>query len=520
MKTIFYLTDNGLTIYDNQVRQEVSFSWQDIEEIDNYLASIPEDCSVFIVIDLIDEDIYFEWAPKVFPWEKTTIKNRRKERIHGEEIALAEVLWTSLQQVNEDGRKEELMLSATVTDSFHLKNFLQSLEDAQIIVKAIYSKPFLLETYLKNKVRPYLKLSKTGLTQPLLMVTRQSMHAFRQTFFYEGELRISRLVEIDPTFVDAQDIRNALIDETKLAITYVYSQNIVPFDSPVGLLFLDGEASVLEGMLENCKLRGLIASAWNPDEYFFGTALFNAIIPNGAVCEGDATACFSQQAMVEFIFNDQPKGFYFTPYVQKISHLFLGKNVFIALNIALLLGGLYYALVSGVDTFLSWKKQEMLQQKIIQHESEVIKLKEMVKLQDDAQQIKSSVEFSEAILKLKVNRLIGFDISQLSQVLARHSNIQLSKIDWKTLDKFDSRRNQIELKAWVFPFHETYQQPVAWVDQFVADLKTLSGIELVSLQKEPLNRVLSQALLIDLKMGEVQALPFTVTLRVNDAVSK
>ena len=133
---------------------------------------------------------------------------------------------------------------------------------------------------------------------------------------------------------------------------------------------------------------------------------------------------------------------------------------------------------------------------------------------------KASVEFSESILKLKVNRLISFDVNALSQVFAHHPNIQLSTINWKTLDRFDSRRNQIDIKAWVFPFYETYHDPVMWVDAFVAELNTIVGIEMVQLQKEPLNRQLSQTLSINSKMGNVDALPFTVTLRVKDVESK
>ena len=39
---------------------------------------------------------------------------------------------------------------------------------------------------------------------------------------------------------------------------------------------------------------------------------------------------------------------------------------------------------------------------------------------------------------------------------------------------------------------------------------------MVELQKEPLNRRLSQALAINTELGDVNALPFTVTMRVKD----
>ncbi len=520
MKIIFYVTDDALTSYNDVNNEVLSFLWQDVGAVDQYLSTVSEDNQISIVLDVLDEDISFEWAPAVFPWEKLSILNRRKERVFGEDIALAEVHWTNTKQQNADGRKEELMMSATVSDSFSLKNFLQSIEAAQLTVRAIYSKPILLESYLKSKVKAHFNLSRQSLKNPLLMVTRQSHHTFRQTFFYEGYLRISRLVEIDKVYQTASQIRSALINETKLAVTYVYNQKIVPFNSPIGLIFIDGEQEVLEGILEQSKEEALVRSTWEDNQYFFATTAFKSISPNGIHCGNAETKCFSPQAIVDFIFSDSPKGFYTTPYIKKVSNLALTRKLLIGLNILLFLGGLYYVLVSGINTLVSWQKQALLEEKITQHEVAISHLKDVVKLQDDAQLVKASVEFSESILQLKVNRLVNFDIESFSQVVARHPNIQLSSIQWKTLDRFDSKSNEISLSAWVFPFHETYKEPVAMVDAFVADLYTLSGIQSVELQKEPLNRVLSQTLLIDAKMGEVEALPFTIQMRVNDVESK
>ncbi len=520
MKIVFYITDDSLTSYNNSNNETQTFLWQDIEAVDQYLSTVSEKAQVSIILDVIDEDISFEWAPAVFQWEKATIAYRRKERMFGEDMALALVNWTNAKQQSVDGRKEELLMIATVSDSFHLKNFLSSIEAAQLTVSAVYSKPILLESYLKSKVKTHLKLTRQNLKSPLLMVTRQSLHTFRQTFFYEGNLRISRLVEIDKIYETAAEIRSALVNETKLAVTYVYNQKIVPFNSPIGLIFIDGDQEVLQGILEQSKEEALVRSTWEDSQYLFATTAFKSISPYGVHCGLEGVECFSPQAIVDFIFSDAPKGFYTTPYIQKVSNLSLARKIFIALNILLFLGGLYYVLVSGVNTLISWQKQALLEEKISQHEVEIKRLEDMVKLQDDAQLIKASVEFSESILKLKVNRLVNFDIERFSQVVARHPNIQLSDIQWKTLNRFDSKSNQILLSAWVFPFHETYKEPVAWVDAFVADLNTISGVQSVALQKEPLNRVLSQTLLIDAKMGEVEALPFTIQMRVNDVESK
>lgn len=523
MKYVFYITENGVTAYNSSAPSHnvsEAFDWNDVALIDAYLSTMPENSEADVILDLVDEDLYFEWAPRVFPWEKAGIANRRKLRLQQDTVVLSEVQWTGTIQTSNDGRKNELILSATVSDSFKLSSFLESLEEAQVILKSIHSKAFLLEEYFRKKVRPYLKLKRQDLNKPFLLVSRQSTNTFRQTFFYGGELRLSRLVEIDKSHDDLESIRQALINETKLAITYVYNQKIVPFNSPIGYVFLDGEQLMLDGILAKCQEEGLIRATWEENEYFVGTANFRKVTPDGINCKREHAPCYSQQASVDFVFSNKPKGFYKNSYVNKINALVGGQKVFIAANILLFLIGLYYVLITGIDTIVSLQKQAILEQKIQQHDSEKNRLQEVVKLQDDAQQIKASVEFSEAILKLKVNRLISFDVNALSKVFANHSNIQLSSMDWKTLDQFDSRRNQIAIKAWVFPFYETYHDPVMWVDSFVAELNTIQGIEAVQLQKEPLNRQLSQTLSINSKMGNVKALPFTVSLRVKDVELK
>lgn len=523
MKYVFYITDIGITAYDSTAKPgdiHEFFDWNDIALLDDFLSTVPEKAEADVVLDLVEEDLYFEWSPKVHSWEKGSIAKRRKERLQSESIVLTEVRWTDATRISEDGRKEELLLSATITDSFNVSSFLEALENAQIIVTGIHSKAFLLEEYFKKSVREFLKLSRPDAKKPFLLVTRRSENTYRQTFFYDGDLRLSRLIELDQKFDSIDEVRKALVDETKLAITYVYNQKIVPYNSPIGYVFLDGEDALLEGMLEQCLVEGLIRDSWDKELYFVAVANFREISGDSIACTNADETCYSPQAVVDFIFAEKPKGFYHIPYVNKVNNLIAGKRLFVGINVLLFLSGLYYVLITGVDTLVSWQKQALLEQSIKEHDTEAKRLQEMVKLQDDAQKIKDSVEFSEAILKLKVNRLINFDVNALSKVIANHRNIQLVELGWRTLDRFDSDRNQIDINAWVFPFYETYHDPVKWVDDFVRELQSIDGVEMVELQKEPLNRKLSQSLSISSEVGDVNALPFTVTLRVKDVEPK
>ncbi|MCF6298546.1 MAG: hypothetical protein L3J01_01555 [Thiomicrorhabdus sp.] len=515
MKAIFYVTDEGLTCYKEQETIVDVFQWEESTLIDSYLAELPEETQVSLVIDVVEEEIYFEWAPKLLPWEKAAFLARRKMRFQSDEFVLTKLQWTNYQKESEGGRKEELILISLLANDEVFSGFLTKLEEAQILVTDIYSKPFLLVDYFKKRVKAHLKLTKKELEQPVLVVSRVSKYAFRQIFFYEGHLRISRLVELDH---DTTDMTRALVHETKLAIAYVRSQNLMPADSDVGLVFLDSDETLLAGLFDACQQEGLLPDGKEPS--LFKTLTFNELTKNKQYCSFDNARCFSKPAMVDFILTDRPAGFYSTKYIEKIKGFVLGRQAFIALNILLLLGGLYYIVISSVDAYVSWEKQTILEQKIADHQREVTRLKEVVKFQDDAQQVKASVEFSKAILDLKLDRIVNFDIYQWSEVFERHEHIQISRMDWNLRERFDSRKSEITLNGWVFPFYDAYKDPVKWVDAFIEDFRTLPGVEEVILQKEPLNRNLSQQLIIEATKKPVDALPFTVKIRVKDVELK
>ncbi|WP_127471170.1 hypothetical protein [Thiomicrorhabdus aquaedulcis] len=186
MKTVFYFNDIGIHAYSNHASladKARFFAFDDNVPLEKYLALIPERSQTYLILDMVDEDIHFEWVPKVQPWEKKGILNRRKERFKHEDQVLSEVRWTSNARKNEEGRNEEMILLATVHQNQPLANFLASLEEAQVILTAVYSKAFLLAEFFKSKARPALNLARTDVQKPFLLIARQSSSTFRQLFF-------------------------------------------------------------------------------------------------------------------------------------------------------------------------------------------------------------------------------------------------------------------------------------------------------------------------------------------------
>jgi hypothetical protein len=402
----------------------------------------------------------------------------------------------------------------------HIANFISSLEEAEIIVEGIYSIPFLFADYLKKHLKQVFNFTKQELGSPLFIISKQSKNAYRQTFFFQGQLRISRLIEIEKEDDDYVGIQSALIHEAKLARNYIYNQNLSGDDHAIGYIFLDSDENCLIDLQQRCLDEGLITSINELDSAVFKAMTFNAVGFDKSICGVEPIEYCAAEAMADYILNESPKKAYFNDYVSRINAVLLGYKSLISLNSLIFIAFILFALVFGIGTYLSQHKLELLDQKILAHKVEKERLQKEVKLQIDAKEIKASVDFSEAILGLKADKTMGFEIEPIADVFSRHEHIQLTKLEWKQLDRFDSHSYEIELDGWVFPFEEYFKEPVQWVDDLMTDLKKIPNVAQVDLTQEPLNRNLKQALTVNAKNEKVTALPFKIKMRVNDAQSK
>lgn len=556
MRTLLYVTDEGLSCYRPGQNECKVFLWHESQRIKEFLATLPLKTQAVVVIDLMDEEISFEWLPEVFSWEKSTITQRRKARLYRGNLTLAEVRWTKAKRQGVEGVKKgvkEGLLSTAVVESLQLNTVLEWLEKAQLQLKAIYTKPLLLQAYLNSQVKAHFNLSPQALKAPLLLVTRQTKSHFRQLFFYKGELRLSRLVEVDEfpsanvTELESAQYPEAclaLVYEIQLVLTYVNTQKIVPSKHSIGFIFIDDVTENLKSALEKI-LKDALEDSLNNDTSasidkplektmedsrkrfvfrekrtrtpLFITTSFQSISPKTDwACEDKTEATgTSLHAMIDFITTYWPKGFYSTPYLQKIRRFGQVRKGLMTVNALLFLAGLYFLLTLGVNSLVGSQKQILLDAKVAQHQVEIKRLEALVQGQKNALFMEATVEFTSSILQRQTKDMVNVDVKTLSRVITRHPNIQLSELQWKTLKEFDGKQHQLSLSAWVFPFYGAYQEPVAWVDAFIEELSTLERVESVTLQKAPFNKKSDQNLALDVKVGEVKALPFSLQIRLN-----
>jgi len=528
VKYTFYISNQGVNVYQDKRHAPKliqSYSWSDFNEIDTFLANLPGRSPVSIILDLVEEDITIEAFPRLYLWERNSVRNRHIDQHKADGAEFVHTQWTGQSQTTEEGRQEEFILTSSITSPAHVVNFMGMVEEAEILVVGIYSASFLMAEYFKNELSRVFELSKQEMNSPFFLVSRQSERSYRQTFFNQSGIRISRLIEIDKEPDDYEGFKAALVHETKLAKNYIYNQNIIEPEVEISYVFMDGDAKRLEGLQKLSEDEHLYqekhADSDHP-EAFFKTLMFTPETGSASEIDPQLTEHYAARDLAGYTFRRSPVSFYTTPYSLRIKNLVTGYRSLIGVNSVIFLGLLIFLTISGIDWVITQDKIERLETNIVSHELEKERLQKEVALQVDAEEIKASVEFSESILKLKTDKTVGFNVKPISDVVAQHEHIQVMELNLKKVGQFDSRVYEIDFHGWVFPFEDYFREPVMWVDAFKAQLQSIENVDQVTLVEEPLNRDLKQALLIEVEgnVEAVDALPFQVKIRVSHEQSR
>lgn len=532
MKTVLYITNQGLTLYQNK-HQEVEFvcslDWAGNSCIERLLEELAPKTPVSIILDLLEEEIAVEDFPRLRFWEKKALKNQHVQQQYDEGAQFVHASWS--RHVQGDGvRSESTLLISSITSSTVLSKLMRYLEDAKIMLIGVYSATILLVDYFKQELVPELELSKEQLSGVLFLISRQSDNVYRQAFIKQSVVKMSRLIEINDDLEDSQGfsdqflsagLKTILIDEIKLAQNYLYNQRVIRLEEPISYIFMDSDHQRLEGLeaLSQALELTRVTDVGGP-KHSFRVINFNADLTEK---KRPLSKCQGSKILADFLIRQRPNTHFNPRYVRKVNAQQLGTHSLVAVNSLIVLALLIYITLSVVDSYIGKDRLQQLEQGVVNHRVEEVRLQKKVQRQVNAQELKAKVELSETLLALKADRALGVDIKSIAKVVAQQAeNIQLIKIDWKQLGQFDSQRYQIEFYGLVYPFTDYYQEPVSWVDDFSAALTKLHSVTTVEIVKEPLNRDLKQALTVvtNESRKRVNALPFQIMIEVDYASSE
>lgn len=516
MDYILYLKDKSIHVVELKKLDRLSpcpleIGWQDDAALETFLKALPESASISLVIDFSDETIHFEWLPKLLPWEKPALAKRLVHKAKSEGAVFVHTDWMNVFRKNNDGRDEQQFLISSVFQSDDLHWLLSALEEAQASIKSMYSYAFLVEAFFKATVASKLKLGRKKLKQPFMLVFREDQYHFRQIFFFNGRLRISRHIELDNEIEGDGALNHALIHETRVAVKYLYNQKIIPFNSEVSFVYLNAMDGDEQAVVELYR-QEIATSNWDAvNTFMLGAALADSRANKAEQCQPLAH-------LSRYLAKAKLPSYYVNPYVEKIRLLNGLKLGFTFSSAALGLLLLYYVVSMSIDQYLLWHKMDRVEFKTENYIVEKARLQNNIQLRYDAEDIKETVTFSEQLLKAKLAGHLGIDVKGLAAVLSRHPHILMDELEWSGNQKFDAKQVNLKLHGWVLPFETSYQKPVEWVDALVKDFDAADFTSQVTLVQEPLDRSLKKALSIEgSELGDVHALPFAIQMTIGQS---
>jgi hypothetical protein len=179
---ILLLSARGLTAFHCR-RGEVAIEAQFQDCSDDFDAYLRDraDAVHALLVDAADETFETGSVPHVRGWGRAGLMTRRMER-HGHGSRLCAALARGRQP---DGRRDDRYLFAALTGRF-VEPWLKKLEEAEIPLRGIYSMSQLAEG-MKERVG-----------HPSFILAHVTQAGLRQTFFVDGCLRFSRLIDLPP----------------------------------------------------------------------------------------------------------------------------------------------------------------------------------------------------------------------------------------------------------------------------------------------------------------------------------
>ena len=511
MDAVVYLRDKAITlVLAKEGYQTYDIDWGDDERIESVLSELAGHAQVGLIIDFIDETLHFEWVPKLLPWEKPGLEQRLRNKAKGEGGLYVHFSWLPITRTQPQGQTQQLTMLASILQSPTLVRFFNQLQQKQVPVTHVYSFAFLIESMFCHRLAKRMRLGRKQLKQPFMLVFRESLHRFRQIFFHQGHLRIARQVDIDPTIQSESDINQALIEETRRAIKYVYNQKLIELNSEVSFVYINVAHHDEQEILALYRQQAMLSN-WNPKTVFVKGGELFSLLKSSIQFDAHYSAT---PLLAEYASQTRPKTFYQNPYVQTIRRFWLGRKATVGLAWTGLVALMALGIKSGVDVWQVKTQQSILTQNIAQLKQQRADLAQALDLDYDAKVIQAAVTFAGTVVDQR--QRVGFEQlwSQVGGVLQQHPHVLIQRFDWQKPFPFVPDRLSFELAGWVYPFEQSFSPPMAWFDQFRKALLALPMVQSVEVKQSPLDASLSNQLSINqASLHRQSALPFTLDVQ-------
>jgi len=191
-------------------------------EFERYLQEVPE-LPVYILADFAEEEFRQETIPHVFGTDRKAVIQRKQNRLFRD----SSYCYSRIQGRDTEGRRDDRVLLTSITNPGLLRPWLNLLGKYHVPVAAVSSVAIFSQDILDLIPEP---------TNNMLIVTLQSISGLRQSFFSNGELKISRSIKM-PRY-GSTSYTPFIRQEIEKIRRYLSSLRFISGEDPLDIYFL------------------------------------------------------------------------------------------------------------------------------------------------------------------------------------------------------------------------------------------------------------------------------------------
>ncbi len=432
------------------------------------------DIPVYLMVDTVEEEYRTEVLPHVHGHARREMLKRKL----GQLLRTAPYRATWLQGREQVGgkRKDDVYLFLALISGELLRPYLDHIQRRRVPLAGIYLLP---------QVSQALAMQLKCVTPGALLVSRQQ-GGLRQSFFLNGQLRISRLTPFDP--LGDVPVTAYYAGEIEKSRLFLYNSRQLPRDArlTVQVLDFDGSLTDLPAQLTQdaslscqripfdqiCATLGVAANALPRDSEALHLYLLGKYTPSVSLA--------APQLTVDFTAHRLRLGLY-------------------AASAALTAAALMW---SGYNLYRGYANQSDITRTMADTARYRAQYAEAARLFPaapvSADKLRRAVEVAGQLKKL--GRTPEAFLRIVSQGLNVFPQIQLNRLDWRygavaTAAPVTSStqiaglnwRQQGEIEAEIRPFTGDYRSALALIERFAAGLREQTGVAEVMIAKLPVN---------------------------------
>ena len=459
---IFSADDNGFALFDRCLKE---------------IGQAP----LCVLVDVVEEEYRQDSIPHVSATDRRAVLARKYARLFR-----GTPYHHALAQGREsEGRKDDRVLLTAITRTEVLSPWLTPLLEHKVPVAGIYSLPVLSERLLK----------RIGAVGPnVLLISLQKASGLRQTFFRDGQLKISRLAHMPR--LGSVPFADHLLGEVEKLRRYLNSLALISRDSPLSIYILS-HGQLLTELEQHCHDSG--------NEKFVLLDV-DQVATRVGLAEGGGTH-FSDVMFARLLASEVPRNHYARAEETQYYTLHRLRLALAAASLLMVLGSGGWSGINFIEG-VNFKQQALdatQKERFYGQRYELARAK-LPPTPVEPAQIKTAVDAVATLREYKPDptRLL----SVLGAVLERAPQVTLDELEWmagadadaplvaeghrreqhETVVASDGQYYQVaEMSAHLEPFDGDFRKAIAVVDGLASELKTMPQVKQVEVLQYPLD---------------------------------